>query len=259
MTIAQRIGRAADDYALTERKAEFFQAVRCLMLGARNSEVLQVARQRGVSERVVDYLTKAATLPITTGDTGIAPHTLASAFVAGLVGQSIFDTVLPFTVQVPPRSTVVAVSSGFTGSGVAEASAKPASRLSIGASDLDPTKCVGQCIITSELAKFGGTLADRLIRSASHHGGGQGERCDVPGRARLRDEFCELRRYINGGSRGSRGVDAKRANGRELAIVHPHDADDREGMVDIARGRCAGVPDRDLQGRRDFRHSDRCE
>lgn len=162
MTIAAEIGRHAIALDRTDRLDQFFQAVKFLMLGQREFDAVQKARAAGAAERVLDYM-KAATSPITTAD-GLTVHSLVSAFVGSLVGQSIFDSVRGSSLQVPPRSTVLSVSSAIAGGAIPEASAKLISRLSVGASDVDPVKTLAIVVVSAELLKMGGTLADTLIR-----------------------------------------------------------------------------------------------
>jgi HK97 family phage major capsid protein len=166
MSIARQIGNLQTSLERSERTEEFIGCVRQLML-ARDGEFRgaeRMGRDAGMSERQVSFL-RAATTAITTVDApALAPHPLAAAFLASLVGRSVFETMLGSMLQVPFRTSVASVTATVTGATVAEASVKPVSRLSVAAADLDPTKAVALIAVSAELLKHGGALAETLLR-----------------------------------------------------------------------------------------------
>src|SRR5262245_35765759 len=111
---------------------------------------VKAGRDAGLSDRPVAFL-KAATTVISTSDTALAPHSLAAAFLASLIGTGVFETMLGRMMQLPLRTTISSVTAALTGATIAENNVKPASRLWVGASDLDATKAVALVAVTSEL------------------------------------------------------------------------------------------------------------
>src|SRR5262245_34118050 len=117
MTIAQQIGRLNTSIEHGTRVEEFVGAVRHWMVAYRHNNVgPRAAREAGLSERQVDFLAKAVTTPSSTSDSAaIAPHPLAASFLASLVGTGVFETMLGSMMQLPLRTTIVAVTAIVSG------------------------------------------------------------------------------------------------------------------------------------------------
>lgn len=165
MSIAAQVGRAAVSLAHAERVDEFIGAVRFMLLnGGSYQNTPEHARASGLNERQIDYVAKAAVAPHSLADTALAPHTLTAAFLASLIGTAVFETMLPFMIRLPLRTTIAAVSVAITGATPSEMSVKPISRFSVGASDLDQAKASAIVAVTRELLRASGTLADAVLR-----------------------------------------------------------------------------------------------
>ena len=74
------------------------------------------------------------------GDPFSNVQNLSQAFLNSLVGVSVLDTLLPAMLQLPPRTTIVSVTTTLSGGTVLEAAVKPASQLSLAATDLRANK-----------------------------------------------------------------------------------------------------------------------
>ena len=66
--------------------------------------------------------------------------------------------------QLPPRTTVVSVTTTLSGSAILESQIKPASQLALAATDLEPQKIAAYCAVTSELLKFSTPSALELLK-----------------------------------------------------------------------------------------------
>jgi HK97 family phage major capsid protein len=88
-------------------------------------------------------------------------QSLATAFLSSLSAVSAFDALWPSMLQVPLRTHIVSVSATITSTSISEGSVKPASQISLTASDLDVVKCAAFVAMTAELLRSGtpGALA----------------------------------------------------------------------------------------------------
>lgn len=180
MTIAQR------DITASQAK-EFVSLAKFMMIGKGTSGAARMAKAAGAKagprvtglleaagggELSRDYL-KAAVNVGSIGGWG-SPlavfENMATAFLGSLVGVSVFDTLWPFMVQAPLRTSVLAVSATISGGPIAEANVKPTSRLSLTASDLDVVKAAAFVAVSAELLRVGSpgasALVERELRSA---------------------------------------------------------------------------------------------
>jgi Phage capsid family len=165
MTIAERVGRVVVNAEAVGRVNEFVSAVRYLMIEGRGAAVKLAERNRA-SDRVVDFVRAVQEAGTTTGwgDPLSSTRNLPEAFLASLAGVSVLDTLLPSMLQLPPRTTVVSVTTTLSGSAVLEANIKPASQLALAATDLEPQKIAAYCAVTSELLKMSVPSALELLK-----------------------------------------------------------------------------------------------
>jgi hypothetical protein len=157
MTIAQQIGRVSVNLETSGRAAEFVQGVKFLMIGRRGGAE-RLAEEAKATSRVVQFVEAAQSAGSISGSWGssLALESLAAAFLSSLTGVSAFDALWPNMLQVPLRTSVVAVSANLSAGSTAEASVKPASRLSLSASELDAVKAAAFIAVSAELLKIGG-------------------------------------------------------------------------------------------------------
>ena len=156
MTALKDLGRVAINREAAGRVNEFVSAVRYLMT-EKGGSAAKLAERNRASDRTVEFL-KTATTPgaMTVGNWAepLAPfQNLATAFLSSLSAISVFDGLWPNMVQAPLRTHVVVVSTTLTASAIAEASIKPASRLSLAANDLDVVKCAAFLAVSQELLR----------------------------------------------------------------------------------------------------------
>jgi Phage capsid family len=165
MTIAERVGRVVVNAEAVGRVNEFVSGVRYLMLEGKSGAVKLAERNRA-SDRVVEFVRAAQEAGTTTGwgDPLSSTRNLPEAFLASLVGVSVLDTLLPSMLQLPPRTTVVSVTTTLSGSAVLESNIKPASQLSLAATDLEPQKIAAYCAVTTELLKMSVPSALALLQ-----------------------------------------------------------------------------------------------
>lgn len=90
-------------------------------------------------------------------------RTASIAWLEALRQVSVFDTVLPFTRQVPMRTKIAVVTTGAVGSTPAEAKPKPVSSLVLDNEALEPQKAAAIIVLTKELASFSDPVAGQLF------------------------------------------------------------------------------------------------
>jgi hypothetical protein len=166
MSIVQQVGRVVANTEAAGRVAEFTQAVRYLMINPRGGAD-RLAEKEHAPSRVVDFTKAAAAAGSMTGwGQPLAPfQNLSTAFLSSLSAISAFDALWPSMLQVPLRTSVIAVSTTLTAGPIAEASVKPASRISITASDLDAVKCAAFLALSAELLKSGNPSALTILQN----------------------------------------------------------------------------------------------
>jgi HK97 family phage major capsid protein len=167
VTALKDLGRVAISREAAGRVNEFVSAVRYLMI-EKGGAAAKFAERNHAPERVVDFV-KAAIEPGTTltsnwGDPLSNVQNLSNAFLNSLVGVSVLDTLLPAMLQLPPRTTIVSVTTTLTGGTVLEAAVKPASQLSLAATDLEPVKVAAYCAVTTELLRMSTPGALELLK-----------------------------------------------------------------------------------------------
>jgi hypothetical protein len=167
VTVLQNLGRVAINREVEGRVNEFVSACRHLMINVKTDAVSSAKRARA-TDRTIEFI-KTAVEPGTTltgnwGDPLSNVQNLPQAFLNSLVGISVLDTLLPAMLQLPPRTTIVSVTTTLSGASVLEAAVKPASQLSLAATDLEPQKIAAYCAITSELLKYSTPSALELLK-----------------------------------------------------------------------------------------------
>lgn len=90
-------------------------------------------------------------------------RTASAAWLDSLRQVSVFDTVLPFTRQVPMRTKIAVVTTGAVGSTPAESKPKPISKLVLDNEALEPQKSAAIIVLTKELAAFADPVAGQLF------------------------------------------------------------------------------------------------
>ena len=165
MSAVERIGRVAINTEVANRTNDFVSACRYLMLHAKSNAVAAAERSKSPS-RVVEFVRAAIEPGITTnwGDPLSNVQNLSNAFLNSLVGVSVLDTLLPSMLVLPPRTTIVSVTTTLSGGSVLEAAVKPASQLSLAATDLEPQKIAAYCAVTTELLKMSNPGALELLK-----------------------------------------------------------------------------------------------
>ena len=154
----RQLGAINRDMERHGRVGEFFSGIRYLMLNP-NGGADRVAEKARAPDRVVDFV-KAAITPGTTltGQWGVELATienLPQAFLSSLQGVSVFDTLLPNMLVLPPRTKVVVMSSVLTSNPIAEAHVKPSTVFSLSAADLEMKKAAPWAAVSEELLKMG--------------------------------------------------------------------------------------------------------
>jgi HK97 family phage major capsid protein len=164
MTIARRIAEVSANIETAARMNEFIQATKFLMIG-RRAGAERLAEEAKAPLRVIQFVKAAQSAGSISGSWGssLALQSLATAFLSSLTGVSAFDALWPNMLQVPLRTSVVAVSAILSAGSIAEASIKPASRLSLSASELDAVKAAAFIAVSAELLKLGGPMATALL------------------------------------------------------------------------------------------------
>jgi capsid protein len=71
----------------------------------------------------------------------------------------------PAMLQAPLRTSIISVSASLSAGPVAEANVKPASRLSLSASDLDSVKCAAFVALTAEVLRAGTPAATAILQA----------------------------------------------------------------------------------------------
>ena len=173
MTVLQRMGQVALNREVEGRVNEFVAACRHLMVNDKSDAVSSAKRERVRRIARVDFI-KSAIEPGTTltgnwGDPLSNVQNLPQAFLNSLVGVSVLDTLLPAMLQLPPRTTIVSVTTTLSGGTVLEAAVKPASQLSLAATDLEPSKIAAYCAVTTELLKMGNAGRTGIVETRVAH------------------------------------------------------------------------------------------
>ena len=134
------------------------------MIGRRGDEAQRLAEEAKAPSRVVEFVKAAQSAGSIAGwGSSLALESLATAFLSSLSGISAFDALWPNMLQVPLRTSVVAVSATLSAGSTAEANVKPASRLSLSASELDAVKAAAFIAVSAELLKIGGPMATAVL------------------------------------------------------------------------------------------------
>jgi hypothetical protein len=146
---------------------------------ARRAEENKFQHVQGMSNRTLNILknisgaqisrgalTKAAMTPIGLTSPLQDVSVIANGFITTLASVSVFDRILPDTLQIPLRSgTVGAITVGATGFQVYEFGMKAISRMSVSAATTTLNKTHVAVVITQELAKQPiGSIATQLIQ-----------------------------------------------------------------------------------------------
>jgi hypothetical protein len=154
-TLAQQVGRVVANVEGAGRGAEFVSGVRYLMLAKGGAD--RLAEKEHAPDRVVEFVKAPQSAGSMTGwGSPLAPfQSLATAFLSSLSAVSAFDALWPSMLQAPLRTHVVSVSATLTSTAIAEGSVKPASQISLTASDLDVVKCAAFVAMTAELLRSG--------------------------------------------------------------------------------------------------------
>jgi len=152
----------------SQRAADFVELMRINLLARlEKCEHAQIARVRNCSGTVLDLIAKNAVPPMATTDPGALGllQNLAEAFVASAAPFSAFDSILNAGafVRAPLRTRTIAVTLAGSGYAVAEAAAKPISRLSLTGGQLAEFKAIGIFVLSSELLKSISAGATDLI------------------------------------------------------------------------------------------------
>jgi HK97 family phage major capsid protein len=152
----------------SDRATEFIHAARIDMVCPRGVSKAEFAKREGATPRVIEFLEAKAAVDIgTTGGTwgdSLALSNLANAFLASIAPASIWDAMFPSMLQAPLNTSIVSASASLSGGTIAEANVKPASKLTIAASDLDGNKVGSILVISAEVLKMGGPLATAFLR-----------------------------------------------------------------------------------------------
>jgi hypothetical protein len=155
MTIAQQVRHAADVLDRTEKAGDFLAYARVLVATATMNGVTsgEVGRALRVGPRVME-IAKGGIGPMGT-DSAVLFASMANGFSESLRSRSVFDRLLASGARrVPLNSHAFVISSGITGSRVAEGSVKPVSSLSVTTETLDPIKVSAIVAASNELLKF---------------------------------------------------------------------------------------------------------
>ena len=157
MTVLQKLGRVAISAEAAGRVDHFVSAVRYLMT-EKGGAAAKMAERNRAPDRVVDFIKTTIEPGTTLTSNWGAPlsnvQNLSQAFLNSLVGVSVLDTLLPSMLSLPPRTTIVSVTTTLTGGTVQEAAVKLASQLSLAATALEPAKIAAYCALSSELLKI---------------------------------------------------------------------------------------------------------
>jgi Phage capsid family len=166
-TPLRQLATVSSNVEMVGKTNEFMQGVRLLML--HRNDAWREAEARRMPDRVVEFCKSAATAGSTVVGNWANPlapfQNLSTAWLASLSAISVFDALWPSMIQCPPRSTILAVSSSLTGAAIAEGNAKAAGRISLTGSDLDTTKAVAFCAISSELLRSGSPNAISILQT----------------------------------------------------------------------------------------------
>ena len=160
MTIAQRIGRAADDLDIRRRSREF---TRMAMIFAEAKGGFNTALHIAESSRAVPGIIET----LKAGVPALAPYQQrAGAFVASMQEFSAFDQILavPDAFKRAPMHTWVVMSTSVaTASEVSEGGPKPVTSWQLGREQLLEKKVMAQAVTTNELRKFSPATAHSNI------------------------------------------------------------------------------------------------
>lgn len=153
----------AHDGRISEAAASARHSTRDGNLGPKLADIVKGAAGGSVSR---EHL-KAAVAAGTLAGSALADYAIISTgFVNSLVNVSCFDTMISSMVPVPLGvGTVGAVSVGATAYSLAEGSAKPIARLTIGSQLMNPQKAHCIIVITQELARSAFIGATQLIQT----------------------------------------------------------------------------------------------
>jgi HK97 family phage major capsid protein len=126
-----------------------------------------IARLRSTSGRVLDLIGKGAVAVGATSDAGAAGilQNLSQAFLQSLGLFSAFDQILTAGgfLRVPLRTRVSVVTLAGNAYTVGEADAKPISRMSLAANEIQSWKTVGITVLTDELVRSISSVAAEFI------------------------------------------------------------------------------------------------
>jgi Phage capsid family len=119
------------------------------------SEAYNLAKMNRALPPILSVLKSATDPGSTTGwGSSLAEFSvLADAFLVSLRSASIFEAALPFTMRVPPMTTVRIVTTGATGATINEAMTKPVTKLALSASDMNEQKSVAIVAATESLLR----------------------------------------------------------------------------------------------------------
>src|SRR5262245_35487196 len=127
MGIVAALGQFEQSVEQRKLAAEFAQTARFLALAALEGRpAAELAAQARAAERTLTILKSPVAVASTTSLSSLYDYRVAvGGFLGSLRGFSVFDSILPSTLQLPLHTRVAVVTSVVTGSKVPELSVKP--------------------------------------------------------------------------------------------------------------------------------------
>lgn len=139
------------------------------LLAAHKGDWMQASESApfsGIPSRVIE-IAKAAVDVATTGSWSALSNyqSAMSAFIDSLKGSSALFTMLPSFVPLPIKGRAVVSAVNANAAITGEGHAKMLTSLNLTGETLDPVKAVGMVIVSAELARMGGDVADAAFRT----------------------------------------------------------------------------------------------
>ena len=167
-TALRELARANREIETKQKAAAFAEVAKHYMLGRGNlGNMVHAAQSARANERVLEGITaavSAGTLSDGTFASPLAYQELSDAFLVSLRNFGVFDSALPYAVDVPLNMQVAVTTTGVSGASTPEGQVKVISRISLAAQALTPRKAVAIIATTTELLRAGGAKAAKLFQ-----------------------------------------------------------------------------------------------